>query len=218
MRLFVISDIRLYRDGLCQILGQRDEFEISGVAARVDEAVGEVPALTPPPDVALLDVSQPDGLCGVRRLAATVPGLKILAITVPDQPGDVIACAESGAAGIVTRDASVQQLVEALEGVAQGEVRCSPRITAVLLEHVGSLAQGREPATLLTSRERQILKLVEAGLSNKQIAQRLSIELPTVKNHVHRIIEKLGVSNRTQAATRMRQELAREHLVLVPAD
>jgi two-component system nitrate/nitrite response regulator NarL len=203
----VISDIRLYRDGLCEILSQREGIEVVGVAADVDSALPLIRDLTAGPDVALLDIGAPDGLFALRRLAGAVAGVRILAITVPDDDSDVVACAESGAAGFVTRGASLEELVDALESVARGEVLCSPRITAALVQRVGLLARERAREEQLTQREREILTLIEAGFSNKSIAQRLRIEVPTVKNHVHRIIEKMGVTNRAQAAARFRRQL-----------
>jgi DNA-binding NarL/FixJ family response regulator len=213
VRLFVVSDIRLYRDGLCQILGGRAGIEIAGVAASVESAISTIRALRDLPDVALLDGAHPNGIAAVGRLADAVPGVKVLVITVRDEASDVIACAEAGAAGFVTRDASIDELIEALEGITLGEVRCSPRMTASLLGHLASVARRPRPSRTLTVREEQILALITTGLSNKQIAHQLAIELPTVKNHVHRIIEKLGVSNRTQAAAS-----ARQAQVLVPSD
>jgi two-component system, NarL family, nitrate/nitrite response regulator NarL len=204
----VISDIRLYREGLCEILSQREGIEVAGAAADVDSALPVIRELVAEPDVVLLDIGAPDGLLALRELASTVPGVRILAITVPDRDSDVVACAESGAAGFVTRGASLEQLVDALESVARGEVLCSPRITAALVQRVGMLARERAGEGQLTQREREILTLIDAGFSNKSIAQRLSIEVPTVKNHVHRIIEKMGVTNRAQAAARFRRQLA----------
>ena len=208
IRLFVISDIRLYRDGLCEILGRREGIEVAGVAADVEGAGVIIRRLRHTPDVALVDIAIPNGIEEVRELAEAIPALRILAITVPEHEGDVLACVESGAAGFVTRDASIEQLVDALEGIARGEALCSPRMTAALLRHVSELARERVPAMPLTMREQEILRLIDDGLSNKQIGQHLCIELPTVKNHVHRIIEKLGVTNRTQAAARMRGHLS----------
>jgi two-component system, NarL family, nitrate/nitrite response regulator NarL len=208
MRLFVISDIRLYREGLCEVLARREGIELVGSEPDVGHATATLIRLDLAPDVALIDVADTEGLDALRRFAEALPDLSIVAITVPNRPGDVIACAEAGAAGFVTRDASVDELVEALEAIGRGEVRCSPRMTAALLRRVSSLARERTEVSTLTQREREILGLIDAGLSNKVIAEQLSIEVPTVKNHVHRIIEKLGVTNRGQAAARMRAHLA----------
>ncbi len=226
MRLLVISDIRLYRDGLCEILSRRPGIEITGAAAGVGAAAELMGRLERPPDVIVLDTADSDGVAAVRRLGDAVAGWKILAINVPEREAEVIACVEAGAAGFVTRDASIEHLVQALEGILRDEVVCSPRMTASLVRHMGRLARERAayPASMpavaaepsgagdagrggLTPREREILRLIDMGLSNKIIARELRIELPTVKNHVHHIIEKLGVSNRTQAAAHLRRRL-----------
>jgi two-component system nitrate/nitrite response regulator NarL len=204
MRVAVISEVRLYREGLCEILAKREGIEIVGTAARVADASARIRELEQLPDVVLVDIGEPTRIDDLRQLAEDLPSLRIVAITVPDRARDVIACAESGVAGFVTRDASLAELVEALESAVRGEVVVPPRITAVLLRHVTSLARERTDTTRLTNREREILSLINAGLSNKSIAEALCIELPTVKNHVHRILEKLGVTNRMQAAAWLR--------------
>jgi two-component system nitrate/nitrite response regulator NarL len=206
--VFVISGIRLYCDGLCEILGRLDGIEIAGRAARVDVARQQLHELGPRVDAVLIDVAEPNGIEGLRAVIAAVPESRIVAITVPDRERDVIACVESGAAGFVTRDASIDALVEALRGVTRGEVHLSPRMTAALLRRLSFLAKPAEAVQALTLREREILRLIDSGLSNKMIAQQLQIEVPTVKNHVHHIIEKLGVNNRAQAAARVRGQLS----------
>jgi len=115
-----------------------------------------------------------------------------------------------GIAGFVTSEASVAELVAAIESVARGESLCSPSVVAALLRRLGSLARSwaeADPTQPLTRREREILELIDEGLSNKQIAQRLRIELPTVKNHVHNILGKLGVRRRAEAAALVRPSL-----------
>jgi two-component system, NarL family, nitrate/nitrite response regulator NarL len=205
IRVVVVSAGRLYREGLCEILGKRERIEIVGsaaVVADVAERVGEREAL---PHVILVDIGGRIQAGDLRRLAEQLPGVPLVAITVPDRAGDdIIAAAESGAVGFVTQEASLDELVEVLGSAARGEVVFTPQVAAVLLRHMSSLAHERTEAGRLTDRELEILRLVDAGLSNKSIAARLCIELPTVKNHVHRIIEKLGVTNRMQAAAWLR--------------
>lgn len=208
VRVFVISGIRLYSDGLCAILGGRGRIEIVGMASRVDKATQELQTSHPPVDVVLIDVADPIGIEGLREIVGSVPESRIVAITVPDREQDVIACAESGAAGFVTREASIDQLIDALHAVTRGEMQCSPKMTAALVRRLSSLARPAGPANALTAREREIIELIDVGLSNKMIARQLRIGLPTVKNHVHHIIEKLGVDNRAQAAALMRQRLS----------
>jgi two-component system nitrate/nitrite response regulator NarL len=120
----------------------------------------------------------------------------------------VIAVAEAGASAYVTPDGSMEDLACVVESVERGEVLCSPGMAAGLFRRVATLARDRQLDPIdekLTARELDVLRLVEAGLSNKEIATALSIELPTVKNHVHRILEKLHVNRRSEAAARARR-------------
>jgi two-component system, NarL family, nitrate/nitrite response regulator NarL len=136
----------------------------------------------------------------------------VLALTVPNRETEILAFAEAGIAGFVTLEASVAELVEAIESVARGEALCSPSVAAALLRRLASLAHSRtsaDPTGPLTAREREILALIDEGLSNKQIAQRLRIELPTVKNHVHHILVKLGADRRAEAAALVRGSVVR---------
>ncbi len=152
------------------------------------------------PEVVLLDVSVTGSIGLLREIA---PHTRVVALGLADAGPEVLACAQAGVAGYVTRDESLDDLVDGLRTVARGGAACSPRTAAMLLQHVSSLASVdgvRQPAPRLTSREREILALLGIGLSNKQIGQRLRIELPTVKNHVHNVLEKLGVSGRHEAA------------------
>ena len=119
----------------------------------------------------------------------------------------MIACAEAGASGYVPRDGTVDDLETVVESVARGEIECSPRIAASLLRRVGALAaelRGPSPNSSLTAREQEVAELLDQGLTNKEIAQQLSIAVPTVKNHVHRILDKLHVHRRTEAAARLK--------------
>jgi DNA-binding NarL/FixJ family response regulator len=196
-RLVVAAAVRLYRDGLASSLAARDGFCVVATAASSAECVERAAAHAP--SVVLLETAMPGGLEAARALAGTTP---VLALAVPEEVDDVLACAEAGVAGYVTRDAGLDQLVAAIHAAARGELLTSPRMTGALLRRVADLAAARPSATdaRLTIREREILDLIHAGLSNKQIAQRLSIQLSTVKNHVHNILEKLGVERRADAA------------------
>jgi DNA-binding NarL/FixJ family response regulator len=136
----------------------------------------------------------------------------VVALAITESEAGVLACAETGVAGYVTRDASMDEVVATLLAVARGELACPPAIAASLFRHVGTLSARRgEPAPdVLTPREREIVELIEQGLSNKEISRRLSIGLSTVKNHVHNLLEKLHVPRRGAAAARLR-EPEREH-------
>jgi len=204
IRVVVFAPVCLYREGLAHILSGSGGIELVGVASEWFEVIGLVRSVRP--DVALLDLAAPETMDVVQSLAPE--GItKLVALGVRDRENDVIVLAEAGIAGYVTRDGSSRELVATIESVARGEMRCSPRIAAALLERVAELAHAQPDLASvmrLTNRERQIVGLIDLGLSNKQIARELTIELPTVKNHVHNILEKLNVRRRGEAAARMR--------------
>src|SRR6478672_10443654 len=205
-RVLVVAEIRLFREGLAEMLRAEPEIEVVATAAGADEAVRALRELAP--DVALVDMAIPDNKWLVRALVEAVPGACIVALAVPEIEREVLACAEVGVAGYVTRDGSIEDVVAAVESAARGEILCSPRMAARLFQRVATLALERSPniESRLTTRELEILDLIDQGLSNKEIARRLTIELSTVKNHVHNILEKLNVSGRAEAAARARAE------------
>lgn len=207
IRVLMVAHIRLYREGLADMLREEPRIEVVGTASGADEAVAALREQEP--DVVLLDMAIPDNVWLVRALVAAVPGTKVVALAVPEVEREVLACAEAGVAGYVTREGSIEDVVAAVESVARGEMLCSPRMAATLLQRVATLALERSPQSIearLTRREIEILDLIDQGLSNKEIARRLTIELSTVKNHVHNVLEKLNVSRRAEAAARVRAE------------
>lgn len=198
----IVGEVRLYRDGLADVLDRRDGLRVVGTASTLEEAMRLVDERTP--DVVLVDLAIADGIRAVRALTARTC---VVVLAVPDLDSEILACAEAGIAGLVTRDASIAELVESIVSAAQGELACTPHVAGVLLRRVAAV--GRPPTEPthrpLTPRERQIVALIEEGLSNKEIARRLYIEVATVKNHVHNILEKLQVSRRHAAAELLRQ-------------
>jgi len=121
----------------------------------------------------------------------------------------VLAMAEAGASGYVALDGSIEDLAAVVDSVSRGETLCSPVIAATLFHRVATLTRERQPEPIeetLTAREVDVLRLIEEGRSNKEIASALYIEIPTVKNHVHRILEKLNVHRRAEAAARARPD------------
>jgi DNA-binding NarL/FixJ family response regulator len=209
MRVAIVTDIRLYREGLADVLGRHPEIDVVGTAADGEVALDCVGRLRP--DVALLDMAMLGSTATMRALAATAPEVKVVALGVPEVEPHILACAEAGVAAYVPREGSLDDLVVTLKGVAVGEVLCSPHIVASLFRRVATLALERrsEQATRrLTARETEILELVDEGLTNKEIGRRLCIELPTVKNHMHNILEKLQLGSRSEAAAWMRRRTA----------
>jgi len=201
----IVADIRLYREGLEQALERVGRIRVVASAASVADAERCLPDAGA--DVILLDLATPHALESVRDLASAAGG-KVVALGVSDVEEGVLACAEAGVSGYVVRDASLDQLIECLEAVGRGELSCSPLVAGALLRRVGTLAAGRAPVppeVPLTSRECQVVALIDQGLSNKQIASQLTIEVATVKNHIHNALEKLGAKRRSEAAAMLRR-------------
>jgi len=201
IRVVIACDIRLYREGLSLHLARQEQLGVVGTAATRDETHRLARELTP--DVLLLDMAMPGSLEIVHEVHDIAPGTRVLALTIPEAEGAVIACAEAGVAGFVTREATIADLIEAIHSAARGEACMSPRAAAALLRRVGALAAYRpasSPRGELTAREREIVELVALGLSNKAIAARLHVEIATVKNHVHNILDKLQVHRRGEIA------------------
>ena len=204
-RVFIISEVRLYREGLVKLLRRDSRLDVVGTAADVPDALARLPELEQPPDAVLLDVPAPAGLGAPGQLEPALPAARIVAVNVPDtDEAAVIAWAEAGVSGLLARDVDVDEVAQAVETTARGGTVCSPKLAAVLLRRVAREAEERPAAAPLTAREREIAALIEQGLSNKEIAGRLQIELPTVKNHVHNILTKLKATRRGQAAAMLR--------------
>jgi two-component system nitrate/nitrite response regulator NarL len=203
--VFVVADLGLYREGLAHALGNVSGITVVGTAEDAHVAVG--PIAERRPDVVLVDVAAPDGVAAVRSVATAAPDVKVVVLALPAAEADVIAYAEAGASGYVARDSTIADLEAAIRSVAQGEALLSPRLAAGVLRRLADLANHRNGSRVdarLTSRETEIVALIDEGLSNKEIAQRLSIALSTVKNHVHNILAKLNVERRAAAVACIR--------------
>jgi two-component system nitrate/nitrite response regulator NarL len=202
IRIVLVSDVRLHREGLALVLAGTGGIEVVATAPHGDAAAALVRHA---PDVALLDLATDDDLSAVRGLVADAPEVSFVVLAVPELEQAILDCAEAGIAGYLTRDGSLVDLVDTIRAVASGEARYPAHMVARLLRRIAARPHARPSVrSTLTSRERQVAALLEAGLSNKEIARRLSIELPTVKNHVHNILEKLGVSRRGEAVAKLR--------------
>jgi len=205
-RIFILSNVRLYREGVALMLSRTGAVAIVGAGAPPD-AVARIAELRP--DVVVLDASSENGLSLARQVRDLASGSKIVAFALSGVDQDVIACAEAGISAFVTRDGSPEDLVDAVHQAMRGEFVCSPRLTGLLLGRVATLSAQHAPASAagaLTQREREVGLLVEQGLSNKEIARRLHVGTATIKNHVHNILEKLRVRRRGEVAALMRGE------------
>ena len=202
IRVLVASHIRLYREALGRVLEQaKEQITLVGVATSASDAIEQVHRLTP--DIALLDMAMSDAFSVARQLGRFAGTSRIVALGMAENEAEVLNCAQIGIAGYVTREASIADMLEAVEATARGEVHCSPKIAGSLFRRIAALsterANGGVAPNALTARESQILRLLQQGMSNKMICRSLGIELPTVKNHVHSILNKLGIHRRTEA-------------------
>lgn len=204
IRVVVAGEVGFYRDGLAYVL-PRYNIAVVGLASCPTEIVAQAVALVP--DVALLDMTMRGSLDVLREIAVRLPSVKLLALSVREREPDVLACVEAGASGYVTRDRSLDDLIDAIGRAVRGEPLASPRIVAMLMRRLALVARTESPlpTALLTARELQIVRLIDQGLSNKEIGALLYIEVATVKNHVHNILEKMHVKRRGEAAARLRQ-------------
>jgi two-component system, NarL family, nitrate/nitrite response regulator NarL len=198
-RLVVISPMRIYREGLARLLTQQGSVNVVGAAARINEVTPLLAAAAV--DVALFDLAVDGGLAALRRLSSYIE-LKVVVLGLSEEEGPIVACARAGFAGYVTPEATLQELMQRIREVTLGEFSCPPRVAATLVRSLAmpSFAENRQAAvTRLTPRESEIVQLIEKGMSNKEIAVCLTIQLATVKNHVHNILEKLAVRDRADA-------------------
>ncbi len=206
--VYVICRVRLYHDTLVKLLNRQAGISAVGSADVGEDLISSIEATAP--DTVLLDLGSPEALPLANRLVRARPCTRILGFGIDDAPLRVIACAEAGLCGYVPAHASVADLANAARRIALGQTVCSAEMADKLFHHLRSVALG-SPASLaeaaLTGRQRQILGLIEEGLSNKEIAQRLALGPSTVKNHVHGLLGRLQVGRRTEAVARIRHPL-----------
>jgi len=197
--IFILGRIRLYREGLARVLSQSGALDVLGTHA-VD-AGSELKVRAVRPNVVLLDMGAPEAHAVARRLHQLEPNLSVISVGIQNCEAERLRCAEIGIVACVTDDAPVSELLSAIERAARGEAVYSPTMARDLVHKLAALTRERqaEPAHApLTRREREIALLLAHELSNKEIANRLGIEVATVKNHVHSVLEKLSVRRRSE--------------------
>ncbi|MBP0445849.1 response regulator transcription factor [Roseomonas sp. SSH11] len=201
VHLLVVGDIRLHRDGIACILRHDQRFAEVSCVTSGEDALRTAAALMP--DAILLDIEGEDVIGSIRQLAAAMPGVPVITLAIPESDDHVLACAEAGAAGYVTRDGSPDDLAEAVHDALRGEFRCPPRLAHLLFRRVFALRSGfplPAPPSRLSEREEEVLQLLQQRMSNKQIARSLGIAVATAKNHVHHILTKLKLERRGDIA------------------
>lgn len=202
--VLIVSDVRLYREGLAQMLSASGRIKVVGMVREAELYFSNLV-----PDVVLVDVRLIRGLKNTTLLGVGATA-KVIAFAVSEVEDDILACAQSGTSGFVGEDASVDDIIGAIEGVIRGELSCPPRVAGMLFQQLTALARSQanraNPAGL-TSRELEVIGLLGQGRSNKEIACQLGIGSATVKNHVHNILEKLDVHRRGEVPSALRSVL-----------
>jgi DNA-binding NarL/FixJ family response regulator len=200
VEVYLVDDHRLFLSGVRAELD--DQFDIVGTAYDVDTAIDQIRALRP--DVVLVDVHMPDGggIAVVEGVLETNPDVKFLALSVSDQAEDVIAMIRAGARGYVTKTIEPADLSDAIRRVHAGDAVFSPRLAGFVLDaFAGAIPTDEDPELdQLTSREKDVLRLIARGFAYKQVARKLNISIKTVETHVSSVLRKLQLSNRHELA------------------
>ena len=212
-RVFLVDDHEVVRRGLRDLIDDEPDMEVVGEAATTAQALARGPALRP--DVAVLDVRLPDGdgISVCRELRSRMPEVACLMLTSFDDEDALLDAIMAGAAGYVLKQIKGSDLVSAVRTVATGQSMLDPATTARLMHSLRDPEAAKPPEderlAALSERERSVLELIGEGLTNRQIAKRLYLSEKTVKNHISRLLGKLGVERRVQAAVIAAQ--AHEH-------
>lgn len=203
IRVVVVDDQELFRRGLVMLVGAEDDIEVIGEASDGDEAL-EL-AESKAPDVILMDVRMPkrSGIEACVAIKQAAPAAKIIMLTMSDEEADLYEAIKNGASGYLLKDASIDEVSQAIRLVADGQSLISPSMATKLLEEFKTISRtgGKADAIApkLTDRELEVLNLVARGLNNREIAKQLFISENTVKNHVRNILEKLQLHSRMEA-------------------
>lgn len=203
IRILIVDDHSVVRRGLEQLLDSHPDMTVVGSAADGEQAVTMAAELQP--DVILMDLSMPvlDGVQATKQITAATPDVHVVVLTSFADQRRILDALAAGAAGYILKDADPDELVAAVQAAAEGGSPLHPKAARVLLDARRDDRSGRQ----LSAREEEVLRLVVEGLPNKRIARRLGITERTVKAHLTRIFQQLGVADRTQAALWARANL-----------
>jgi two-component system nitrate/nitrite response regulator NarL len=218
IRIVIFHSHRLFRETLAMTLSQQEGMAVSREVSGLDQIRAD--GVEFQPDLFLIEACAPLRRCleQVRCLQTIMPGCKTIILGVPDTDEAVLACIEvGGVSGYVMENGSFEDVVRNIRAVAAGESVCSPRVANLVFARVSALARqvnatGANQPQYLTRREQDIIESIEQGLCNKEIAVRLGIEVSTVKNHVHNILDKLKLQDRRSAVRYVKEHgLAANH-------
>jgi NarL family two-component system response regulator LiaR len=200
VRILIVDDHAVVRQGLITFLELQDEIEVVGEASNGKEAIQKVLELEP--DVVLMDLVMPvmDGLTAIKQIKQLRPSTEVIALTSFADDEKVFSAIRSGATGYLLKDVQPNDLVKAILAADRGEVQLHPEVAKLLMHEVVAPAKEADSLDELTEREREVLGLLGLGMSNKELANKISVSEKTVKAHVSSILNKLNLPGRTHAA------------------
>ena len=206
VQVFILAENRLLREALTRILSKKSDIRVVGASAFSPDVVAQISAAGP--DVLLSD-SAAIALSDLRLISevrAAIPGLKVVMIGMDPDREIFLRAVRDGIVGFVLKDASAMEVAAAVRSVANHEAVCPPSLCTALFERVANQSQNAQPTSFvirhslgLTRREQQLVQMISRGLTNKEIASQLNLSEQTVKNHIHRMLRKLGASDRLGA-------------------
>jgi DNA-binding NarL/FixJ family response regulator len=201
IRILIADDHPIFRDGLRKLLSLEEDFQVIGEAEDGKEAVEMVQKLMP--DILLLDLKMPNlsGIGALEALGDKNKTTRVIVLTASEDEAAVVQAMRMGTAGIVLKQTATELLIKSIRKVYDGEIWLDSRMTTAVMKEFSQPAPVREPIkTVLSAREREVVALVCQGFRNKEIAEKMFISEQTVKNHLHNIFDKLGVSDRLELA------------------
>ncbi len=210
VNVLVVSDVRIYRDGLREVLVQSGKICVLAVAADATACLSSL--AESPVDVVLIDCGVPEALTLAETIAGNLKRVKVVAFGLNECKDEIICYAEAGISGYVSKNGSSDDLVTAILKAYQGDLECPAKVAAALLERLSELAREKRARAgwdVLTPRELQVAQLIGEGLSNSEIAALLKMKVATTKTHVHHVLEKLGAQRRGQVVKHLRKGLSK---------
>ncbi len=201
IRVLIVDDHAIVRQGLATVLDQQEDLIVVGQAVDGVDAVAQAQELLP--DIILMDLQMPqmDGVEAMRRIIGERTGSRIIILTTYATDEYIFSGIEAGAQGYLLKDSPPDEVVTAIRTVHQGDSMIQPRVASRLLDRLGQLSHAHPPETLLSVREIEVLQVMATGAANKEIANQLQIGQSTVKTHIVRIFNKLGVNGRLEAVS-----------------
>jgi DNA-binding NarL/FixJ family response regulator len=208
--LLIVSEVRFLREGIAAAIKGNYDLLIAGLCENLEQALVTIRGL--PAATVLLDAAFPNGLEVLQEIRAIDATARVVVFAVSETEENIVAWAKAGAVGYIPTTAALNDLVQFLQCIIRGEQICSAKIASSLMRRIGSSLSSSHTQSnlhvdsLLTRREREIMRMIIEGLSNKEISRQLGIELSTTKSHVHNLLGKLRLQRRGQVAQRARNQ------------